>query len=68
MPKPYEFTTEAELVQRLGDANTINAARSFFTQRSPNITDVVKTGVAGNTFRAFGNFQDLGNELRYKHN
>ena len=55
MPKPYEFSTEAELVQRLGDANTINAARSFFKQCSPHITDVVKTGVAGNTFRAFRN-------------
>jgi hypothetical protein len=55
MPKPYEFATEAELVQRLGDTNTITAARSFFAQQSPSIIDVVKTGVAGNTFRAFRN-------------
>jgi len=55
MPTPYEFSTEAELVQRLGDTNTVNAARTFFAQQSPNIAHVVKTGVAGNTFRAFRN-------------
>lgn len=55
MPKPYEFTTEAELVQRLGDTNTIAAARKFFAKKSPSIIDVVTTGVAGNTFRAFRN-------------
>ena len=55
MPKPYEFSTEAELVKCLRDTNTINAARTFFTQQSPNIAHVVKTGVAGNTFRAFRN-------------
>lgn len=55
MPKPYAFSTEAELVQRLGDTNTINAARIFFAQQSPSIAHVVKTSVAGNTFRAFRN-------------
>ncbi len=55
MPTPYEFSTEAELVQRLGDTNTINAAKTFFAQQSPDIAHVVETGVAGNTFRAFRN-------------
>lgn len=55
MPKPYEFQTEAELVKRLGDTKTVNAARSFFAQQSPSITHVVESGVAGNTFRAFRN-------------
>lgn len=55
MPKPYEFSTEAELVQRLSHTNTVNAANSFFAQKSPTITHVVHTGVAGNTFRAFRN-------------
>ncbi|WP_091332458.1 hypothetical protein [Allochromatium warmingii] len=55
MPKPYEFGTEAELVQRLGDTNTVSAAKLFFAQQSPSITHVVETGVAGNTFRAFRN-------------
>lgn len=55
MPKPYEFQTEAELVKRLGDTKTVNAARSFFAQRSPSIAHAVHTGVAGNTFRAFRN-------------
>jgi hypothetical protein len=57
MPKPYEFQTEADLVQRLGDTKTVNEARRFFARRSPDITDVVKTGVAGNTFRAFRNLR-----------
>lgn len=55
MPKPYEFSTEAELVQRLGDTHTINSAKTFFAQQSPSILAVVTTGVAGNTFRAFRN-------------
>ena len=55
MPKPYEFLTEAELIQRLSDKRTRAAASSFFSQRSPNISDVVKTGVNSNTFRAFRN-------------
>lgn len=55
MPTPYEFSTEVELVQSLGDTKTIKAAITFFAQQSPNIAHVVKTGVAGNTFRAFRN-------------
>ena len=55
MPKPYEFSTEAELVQRLADTNTITSAKTFFAQQSPSILAVVTTGVAGNTFRAFRN-------------
>ena len=55
MPKPYEFSTEAELVQRLGERSTVHVAREFFAQQSPDIAHVVKTGVAGNTFRAFRN-------------
>lgn len=55
MPNPYEFPNEAELVQRLGDTKTVSSARSFFAQKSPSINDVVNTGVAGNTFRAFRN-------------
>ncbi len=55
MSKPYEFETEAELVQRLNDANTVSAAKSFFAQQSPSIAHIVGTGVAGNTFRAFRN-------------
>jgi|SRR3990167_908634 len=55
MPKPYEFSTEEELVQRLCHPNTVNAASSFFVQKSPTIDHVVHAGVAGNTFRAFRN-------------
>lgn len=54
-PSPYEFQAKKELVQCLCNENTINAANKFFAQRSPDIVDVVKTGVAGNTFRAFRN-------------
>lgn len=54
-PKPYEFSTEEELVQCLGDTNTAVAARSFFAEQSPSIAHVVEKGVAGNTFRAFRN-------------
>ena len=55
MPKPYEFQSELELIQRLKDTSTINAAKAFFAQRSQDINHVVLTGVTGNTFRAFRN-------------
>lgn len=55
MPTPYVFKNELELVQRLRDKNTLLAAKEFFSDDSPNVDDVVLTGVAGNTFRAFQN-------------
>lgn len=55
MPKPYEFLTEEELIQHLGSANTVTKSDTFFSYRSPSIEDVIKSGVAGNTFRAFRN-------------
>jgi hypothetical protein len=55
MPKPYEFLTEEELIQHLGCENTVTKFESFFSYRSPSIEDVIKSGVAGNTFRAFRN-------------
>lgn len=55
MPTPYEFRSEDELVQHLRDEQTTNAAKKFFAQRSPSIDEVVRTGVSGNTFRAFRN-------------
>jgi hypothetical protein len=53
MPKPYEFKSEEELVEMLKQPKTLVASQNFFAQISPTIDDVVITGVAGNTFRAF---------------
>ena len=55
MPTPYVFKTELELIQRLRDKKTLSAAKEFFSNDSLNIDDIVITGVAGNTFRAFRN-------------
>lgn len=52
---PYKFQTEEKLIESLRGTRTVKAAITFFAQRSPSITDVVTTGVAGNTFRAFRN-------------
>jgi hypothetical protein len=53
MPKPYEFKSEEELVEMLKQPKTLVASQNFFAKISPTIDDVVITGVAGNTFRAF---------------
>lgn len=53
MPTPYEFQSEDELVDLLKEPQTICAAQKFFEQQSPSISEVVRTGVASNTFRAF---------------
>jgi len=55
MPKPYQFSTENELVGRLSDTRTIAAGAAFYQKRCHSVSDVVVTGVAGNTFRAFRN-------------
>ena len=53
MPTPYEFQLENEILQHLSDEKTISIAKLFFSQKSPSISEVVRTGVSGNTFRAF---------------
>src|SRR3989338_6793385 len=55
MPKPYIFKSEVELVKLLRQDATHAAARKFFSEEASSIADVVNTGVAGNTFRAFRN-------------
>lgn len=52
---PIEFESEERLIKCLTDTNTISVAKSFFAQRSSSISEVVRTGVSGNTFRAFRN-------------
>ena len=53
MPKPYQFSTEQELIEHFRTHQMAAAASAFFAQRSKTVADVVKTGVTGNTFRAF---------------
>lgn len=55
MPKPYEFKSESELIEMLRREKTLVAAQEFFSAQASSVAEVVKTGVAGNTFRAFRN-------------
>jgi hypothetical protein len=55
MPSPYEFKSEAELIEELQSTETIAKAKMFFSERCHNFEEVVETGISGNTFRAFRN-------------
>src|SRR6185369_8107920 len=55
MPTPHEFKSEAELIEMLRHGKTLATAEAFFAVHSPDVRDVVITGVTGNTFRAFRN-------------
>jgi hypothetical protein len=55
MPKPYIFASKTELIEMLRGKATCAAAQQCFSDESANLADVVRTGVSGNTFRAFRN-------------
>lgn len=53
MPKPHVFASRGSLIEQLRSPELAELARRFFAGRSPSIQEVVRTGVGGNTFRAF---------------
>lgn len=53
MPKPHVFASRESLIGQLRSPELAKLARHFFAIRSPSIQEVVRTGVGGNTFRAF---------------
>lgn len=53
MPKPFVFSSELELVGLLRQEATRSKAASFYSSFVSTVADVVTSGVAGNTFRAF---------------
>lgn len=55
MPKPYIFKSESELIDLLGNNDTLTFVQNFYSANCPTIFDVVISGVTGNTFRAFRN-------------
>lgn len=55
MPTPYIFPSLQALIESLQSSRTTAVANSFFAAESTSLQDVVREGVAGNTFRAFRN-------------
>ncbi|MET4577203.1 hypothetical protein [Ottowia thiooxydans] len=53
MPKPYVFESRETLIERLRSPGLAEISRQFFAVRCPSMMEVVRTGVSGNTFRAF---------------
>ena len=55
MPQPFVFASEFKLVASLRQGKTEAKAVRFFSERVASLEEVVRTGVGGNTYRAFGN-------------